>query len=31
MSKRVYKFMSAQYGISNLENRRLKLPDLFAT
>jgi hypothetical protein len=25
MSKRVYKFMSAQYGLSNLENRRLKL------
>jgi hypothetical protein len=25
MSKRVYKFMSAQHGLSNLENRRLKV------
>lgn len=25
MTKRVYKFLSAKYGISNLENRRLKL------
>ena len=25
MSKRVYKFTSAQYGLCNLENRRLKL------
>jgi hypothetical protein len=25
MGKRIYKFMSAQYGIGNLENRRLKL------
>jgi hypothetical protein len=25
MSKRVYKFTSAQYGISNLQNKRLKL------
>jgi Protein of unknown function (DUF2971) len=25
MSKRIYKFMSAQYGLSNLEKRRLKV------
>ena len=25
MSKRVYKFTSAQHGVSNLQNKRLKL------